>query len=84
MLCVPFSVATAPSFSQAFIVLFEHAAGYALFRCQDTEDIGSLLPEVQEAVEDFSRFASMVTLEAFSPFKTGANALDNINSISEG
>ena len=67
-----------------FIVLFEHAAGYALFRCKDTEDIGSLLPEVQEAVEDFSRFASMVTLEGFSPFKTGANALDNINSISEG
>eukprot|EP00731_Ephydatia_muelleri_P020406 Em0013g133a len=67
-----------------FFVLFEHAAGYALFRCQDTEDIGSLLPEVQEAVDDFSRFASMVTLEAFSPFKTGANALDNINSISEG
>lgn len=67
-----------------FLVLFEHAAGYALFRCQDVEDIGSLLPEVQEAVMDYSRFTSMVNLEAFSPFKSGANALDNINSISEG
>ena len=75
--CISFSI-------QVFLVLFEHAAGYALFRCQDVEDIGSLLPEVQEAVMDYSRFTSMVNLEAFSPFKTGANALDNINSISEG
>ncbi len=58
--------------------------GYALFRCQDVEDIGSMLPEVQEAVTDFSRFSEMVTLEAFSPFKNGTNALDNINSVSEG
>ena len=55
-----------------------------MFRCQEVEDIGALLPEVQEAVLDFSRFASMVSLEAFGPFKTGANALENINCISEG
>ncbi len=65
-------------------MLFEHASGYAVFRCQDVEDIGSLLSEVQEAVLDFARFGSMITLEAFGPFKTGANALENINSISEG
>ena len=65
-------------------VLFEHAAGYAIFRCQDVEDIGSLLPEVQQAVSDFARFGSTVSLEAFNPFKTGANALENINCISEG
>ena len=69
---------------QVLFVLFEHASGYAVFRCQEVEDIGALLPEVQEAVLDFSRFASMVSLEAFSPFKTGANALENINCISEG
>ena len=69
---------------QVLFVLFEHASGYAIFRCQDVEDIGSLLPEVQEAVLDFARFGSMITLEAFAPFKTGANALENINSISEG
>lgn len=33
---------------------------------------------------DFSRFGSMLTLEAFGPFKSGVNALENINSISEG
>ena len=70
--------------SQVFFVLYEHAVGYTLFRCQDVEDIGSMLPEVQEAVTDYSRFTEMVSLEAFSPFKSGTNALDNINSISEG
>ena len=69
---------------QVLFVLFEHAAGYAIFRCKSVEDIGSLLPEVQEAITDFARFSTMVTLEAFQPFKSGANALDNINSISEG
>ena len=48
------------------------------------EDIGSLLPEVQEAVLDFSRFGSMLNLEAFTPFRSGISALENINCISEG
>lgn len=65
-------------------VLYEHASGYAIFKCEGVEDIGSLLPEVQEAMMDFARFGSMVTLEAFGPFKTGVNALENINCISEG
>lgn len=65
-------------------VLFEHASGYAIFRCEGFEDIGSLLPEVQDAVLDFARFGSMLTMEAFSPFKSGINALENINCISEG
>ncbi len=65
-------------------MLFEHASGYAVFRCGEVEDIGSLLPEVQEAVLDFARFGSMLNLEAFSPFKSGINALENINCISEG
>lgn len=69
---------------QVLFVLFEHAAGYAIFRCQEAEDIGSLLPEVQEAVLDFARFGSVISLEAFVPFKTGANALENLNCISEG
>ena len=65
-------------------VLFEHASGYAIFRCQEAEDIGALLPEVQDAILDFTRFNSVIALEAFAPFKTGANALENINCISEG
>ena len=72
------------SWYQVLFILFEHASGYAVFRCEGAEDIGSLLPEVQEAVLDFARFGSMIDLVAFSPFKTGANALENINCISEG
>lgn len=64
--------------------LFEHAAGYAVFKVNSTEDIGALLPEVQVAVTDLERFGRIVKLVAFSPFKTAANALENINSISEG
>lgn len=65
-------------------LLFEHASGYAVFRCDDVEDSGVLLPEVQEAMADFARFSSMLSLEAFAPFKTGVNALENMNCISEG
>ncbi|XP_002155156.2 nucleolar protein 56 [Hydra vulgaris] len=65
-------------------VLFEHAAGYAVFKVISSEDVGALLPEVQEAVLDLERFGRIVKLVAFSPFKTAANALENINSISEG
>jgi nucleolar protein 56 len=43
-----------------------------------------LLPEVQEAQTDLARFGKLVKLVAFFPFKTAANALDNINCISEG
>ena len=66
------------------LVLFEHASGYGLFRVKEFEEIGMLLPEVEKSVTDLSRFNSIVNLVAFSPFKTGTNALDNINSISEG
>lgn len=65
-------------------VLFEHASGYSLFRVKEFEDVGLLLPQVEESVLDLSRFNAIVKLVAFSPFKSGANALDNMNSISEG
>ena len=65
-------------------VLFEHASGYALFKVKEMEEIGMLLPEVEAGVADISRFNGVVKLVAFYAFKTGTNALDNINSISEG
>lgn len=69
--------------SQLF-VLFEHAAGYALFKVREFEEAGILLPQVEESVTDLSRFNSVVKLIGFSPFKTAAIALDNANKISEG
>jgi len=65
-------------------VLFEHAAGYALFRVKEFEDIGALLPQVENSVTDLSKFNSVVKLVGFTPFKTALSALENINSVSEG
>lgn len=66
------------------MVLFEHASGYALFRVKEFEEIGMESAQVEQSVLDISKFGTIVQLHAFNPFKTAANALDNINSISEG
>ncbi|XP_071506783.1 nucleolar protein 56-like [Diadema antillarum] len=68
----------------AMLSLFEHASGYGLFAMKEFEEVSMLHSQVQESVTDFAKFASLVKLQAFSPFKSGVNALDNINSISEG
>merc|ERR1712051_875715 len=66
------------------LVLFEHAAGYALFRVREFEEVAAFLPQVEEAVSDVSKFSSVVNLIGFFPFKTAGDALSNINSVSEG
>lgn len=65
-------------------MLFEHAAGYALFKVQEFEEVTTLLPQVEASVQELDRFNSIVKLVAFQPFKTAVTALENINSISEG
>uniref|UniRef100_A0AAR2M2P3 Nucleolar protein 56 n=1 Tax=Pygocentrus nattereri TaxID=42514 RepID=A0AAR2M2P3_PYGNA len=65
-------------------VLFEHAAGYALFAVKEVEEIGMLLPQVEESVLNVGKFNSVVKLAAFFPFKSAQTALENINAISEG
>lgn len=65
-------------------VLYEHASGYSLFRVQEFEEIGALISQVEQNVLDLSKFNSVVKLMAFAPFTSGLNALDNLNSISEG
>ncbi|KAJ8414837.1 hypothetical protein AAFF_G00023600 [Aldrovandia affinis] len=52
-------------------VLFEHAAGYALFAVREVEEIGMLLPQVEESVLNLGKFNTV-------------GALENINAISEG
>jgi len=69
--------------STAFHVLFESASGYALFSVLESEEIGSLLTEVQEGQNDLSRFQRICKMVAFHPFDTAENALENINAISE-
>ncbi|CAH2096833.1 unnamed protein product [Euphydryas editha] len=65
-------------------VLFEHSAGFSLFRVAEFEELAAFLPQVEESVTDLQRFNSVVTLIAFQPFKSAVTALENINAISEG
>lgn len=65
-------------------VLFEHAAGYALFAVQEVEEISMLLPQVEASMQNIGKFSSVVKLSAFSPFRSAQSALENINAISEG
>lgn len=51
---------------------------------KEFEDIGALLPQVEESTTDVSKFKSVVNLAGFSPFKTAIAALENVNAISEG
>ena len=70
--------------AQTLYTLYEHASGYALFRVKEFEEVSMFLPQVEASVTDLSKFQGIVQLVAFSPFKSGTNALDNINSVSEG
>ncbi|KAL4623188.1 nucleolar protein 56 [Arapaima gigas] len=65
-------------------VLFEHAAGYALFAVKEVEEIGMLLPQVEESVLNLGKFSMVVKLAAFFPFKSAQSALENMNAVSEG
>ncbi|XP_050176978.1 nucleolar protein 56 [Myiozetetes cayanensis] len=65
-------------------VLFEHAAGYALFAVREVEEIGLQLPQVEESVLTLGKFHNMVKLVAFSPFRSAQSALENMNAVSEG
>uniref|UniRef100_A0A1A9WNM4 Nucleolar protein 56 n=1 Tax=Glossina brevipalpis TaxID=37001 RepID=A0A1A9WNM4_9MUSC len=65
-------------------VLYEHAAGFAVFSVKEFEEISMFLPQVESSVTDFAKFNSIVKLAAFAPFKTAIAALENVNAISEG
>ncbi|GFU45283.1 nucleolar protein 56 [Nephila pilipes] len=62
-------------------ILFEHAAGYSLFKCDGSEDI---LSQVKQKISKVKRFKEICHFVAFQPFKTGRVALENMNCISEG
>merc|ERR1711959_434916 len=48
------------------------------------EEIGGSLEQVESRVQKFSIFNQMVKLEAFAPFRSAEDALENINALSEG
>ncbi|KAI1870315.1 hypothetical protein JX265_001670 [Neoarthrinium moseri] len=77
-------------------LLHESALGYAIFKVVHQQDtVGLHLKEVQKAGQDLSKFGKMVTLVNFAPWRmltrsgaplcsNAADALENINYISEG
>lgn len=69
---------------ERLFVLYEHAAGFALFKVTDFEEVGVLLPQLEASIKDLARFNSLVKLVGFAPFKTAVAALENVNAISEG
>ncbi|GBN06638.1 Nucleolar protein 56 [Araneus ventricosus] len=63
-------------------ILYEHAAGYALFMTEQQEE--GILNEIKKRVSDLEKFKEICHFVAFQPFKRGRDALENINCISEG
>ena len=65
-------------------LLSESATGYALYEVTESEEIGARTREFLETINDISRFSNFVKLVSFVPFKNAAQALENINDVSEG
>lgn len=70
--------------SKKLLILFEHATGYSLFRVNEFEEIGSLMPQVAKASLSAPLFNSLVSLIAFQPFKSAQTTLENTSDIIEG
>jgi nucleolar protein 56 len=70
--------------SAAFWFLLEAAPGYALFEVTSAEEIGSTSEQVQEQMDDFTKFSRGVKMTAFRPFQGTEEALDNALKVSEG
>jgi nucleolar protein 56 len=65
-------------------VLFESSSGYALFETLDLDVVGQALEKVQETTQSADKFGKVVKLHGFKPFTSAANALEQINCVSEG
>ena len=64
-------------------LLYESASGFGLFEVTNFDEIGNSVDELQQSNIDVSRFGKNVKLIAFKPFTSAANALEQINAISE-
>ncbi|CAI9113095.1 OLC1v1013633C1 [Oldenlandia corymbosa var. corymbosa] len=68
----------------ALYLLYESASGYALFSAYGLDEIGQNTEAVQSSVTDLTRFTKVVKLEAFTPFDSALDALNQCSSVSEG
>lgn len=65
-------------------MLFESSSGYGLFETLDLDVVGQALEKVQETTQSADKFGKVVKLHGFKPFTSAANALEQINCVSEG
>ncbi|KAK9821924.1 hypothetical protein WJX81_000765 [Elliptochloris bilobata] len=68
----------------ALYVLHETAAGYVLFDVHGIDELGQGGDAVQQSMTDLARFGKVAKLLSFKPFANAADALVQINAISEG
>lgn len=59
-------------------ILFETATGYALFKREEFEEIGTSLHDVERSVLEFARFSKIIKLFAFDPFTESGQGIANI------
>ncbi len=64
-------------------ILFEAASGYSLFEVTGLDELQQQADAVQQAVSDMNRFGRVVKLIAFMPFSSAADALEQVNAVSE-
>lgn len=57
--------------------------GYGLFEVTASDELAQGSDAVQRSVENMERFGKVVKLAAFKPFTSAANALEQINAVSE-
>lgn len=57
--------------------------GYGLFEVTASDELAQGSDAVQRSVESMERFGKVVKLSAFKPFTSAANALEQINAVSE-
>jgi nucleolar protein 56 len=68
---------------QVKYLLFEAASGYSLFEVKPLDNVALSTDAVQQSISDMARFSKIASLIAFKPFSTAADALEQINSVSE-
>mmetsp|Transcript_14737 Transcript_14737/g.35095 ORF Transcript_14737/g.35095 Transcript_14737/m.35095 type:complete len:503 (-) Transcript_14737:202-1710(-) len=67
----------------ATFLLYESASGYGLLEVTSMDEIGASAEKVQDSLRELDRFSKLVKLTAFKPFSSAADALENINAVSE-
>ncbi|KAK6805094.1 hypothetical protein RDI58_002878 [Solanum bulbocastanum] len=68
----------------ALYLLYESASGYGLFLAHGIDEIGQNTEAVRNSITDLNRFGKVVKLEAFNPFESALDALNQCNAVSEG